>query len=270
VEKRSISIGVAITIVALLFAATGIASAQFTQESIVSGTGLVMIDKDFNTDPGDRNESLATRVHTHGCGDYDADQTVTVEVLWRAGRACGTFGPWGVRRVSSTIEYCEQAEMTHEPMTLTSGSMVLIDEESAPKWKQDLCIKNYQIGTAMTARFMDADYIKKDIKSKVTCVEAFCADREGDPCIKETAVRGFGLATLDIQSTVSGRSHVGVVSYGGPVLARPTAAVVRVSEDYIGNFTMEKHLKVNETKSIICVDDVDWLGCPSGDIEDDC
>jgi hypothetical protein len=231
-----------------------------------------MIDKDLNTDPGDLNNSLSTRLHTHGCGVYDADQTVTVDVVSRAGRLCGEYGAWVLppRRVSSTIDYCEQAEMTYEPMTLTSGSMVLIDEESAPKWKQDLCIKNYQIGTAMTVRFMDADYIKKDIKSNVTCVEAFCADRRGDPCVKETAVPGFGLATLDILSTVSGRSHVGVVSYGAPFILRPTAADIRVSEDYIGNFTMEKHLKMDAVKPRICDDDGGWLGCPSGDIEDDC
>jgi hypothetical protein len=270
VEKRSISVGVAITIVVLLFAATGIASATFTQDSIVSGTGLVMIDKDLNTDPGDLNNSLSTRLHTHGCGVYDADQTVTVDVVSEIRRVPPDYGPYLIRRVSSTIDYCEQAEMTYEPMTLTSGSMVLIDEESAPKWKQDLCIKNYQIGTAMTARFMDADYIKKDIKSNVTCIEALCAHRMGSPGIRETAVPGLGLAKLDILSTVSGRSHVGVVSYGAPFILRPTAADIRVSEDYIGNFTMEKHLKMDAVKPRICDDDGGWLGCPSGDIEDDC
>jgi hypothetical protein len=270
VEKRTISVGLAISIVVVLFAAMGIASAVFTQDSIVSGTGLVMIDKDFNTAPGDLNHNLVTRIHTHGCGDYDADQVVTLEVIDVYG-STGTF----TRHNRSSIDFCEQAEMTYEPMTLTSGSMVLIDEESAPKWKQDLCIKNYQIGTAMTARYMNADYISKDIVSTVSCIEPYCINSRADPWShRETAVPGVGLAKLDILSTVTGKSHVGVVSYGVPVLgiSRPIAAI-RVSEDYIGNFTMEKHMKVKIDKVPVppCgSDDNEWLVCPSGDIEDDC
>lgn len=265
-EKRSISVGLAITIVAVLFATAGIASATFTQDSIVTGTGLVMVDKDLNTHPGDLANNLVTRLHTHGCGEYDAEQVVTLDVIddyWSS----GAFK----RENRSSIDLCEQAEMTYEPITLTSGSMVLTDEERAPKWKQDLCIKNYQIGTAMTARFMDADYIQKDIISNVSCIEPYEVNVVKEDPSKEKGIHGVGLVKLDIQSTVSGKSHVGVVSYGVPVPAITRPPAIRVSEDYIGNFTMEKHLKVELTKlPSPTPDKVGWLPCPSGDIEDDC
>jgi hypothetical protein len=142
--------------------------------------------------------------------------------------------------------------------------MTLIDDDTSVKWKEDLCIKNYQINTAMRAKYTDADYIKKTIVSNVTCVEPYTLDKDTKclpPCndSKETAVHGYGLAKMDILSTVSGASHIGVVVKDRD----PHITMIRVSEDYIGNFTIEKHMKVKMHKPIKGgKDDGDWLPCP--------
>jgi hypothetical protein len=282
-KKGNISIGVAIAIVALLFAGMGIALAgtenvdevYFYQESMVEGTGLVMVDKDISTAPWVPSQNLETNLHIHGCGDYDVDQTLKAVIVSKYATLGGTYGPGNVYRpagtflgdVSQSIDYCEDAEMTFKPVALTSGSMTLVDDESSILWKEDLCIKNHQIGTAMRAKYTDASYIKKTIESNVTCVEPYLINHEKYPgeSNPETAVFGYGLAKMDILSTVSGASHVGVVVKD----TDPHITVLRVSEDYIGNFTIEKNMKVKKNKDISTKGDgKDWLPCPFE--SDDC
>ena len=269
-KKRNISIGVAIAIVALLFAGMGIALAgyetiedvYFYQDSMVVGTGLVMVDKDINTAPGPGypSHNLETNLHIHGCGDYEVDQVIKVVILSNYSTPSGKFN----RSVSQSIDYCEDAMMTFKPVALTSGSMTLIDDDTSVKWKEDLCIKNYQIDTAMRAKYTDADYIKKTIESNVSCVEPYRINNEaypGDPT-HETAVSGYGIAKMDIRSTVIGASHIGVVVKDKN---DPHITMIRVSEDYIGNFTIEKHMKVKMNKPIAGgKDDKGWLPCPFG------
>jgi hypothetical protein len=287
-KKGNISIGVAIAIVALLFAGTGIALAgtenvddfYFYQESMVEGTGLVMVDKDISTAPWNPAQNLETNLHIHGCGDYEVDQTLKAVIVSKYATLGGAYGPGNafkpsgtfLRDVSQSIEYCEDAEMTFKPVSITSGSMTLIDDESSVKWKEDLCIKNHQIGTAMRAKYTDADYIKKTIESNVSCVEPYRKNNEGypDPTFEES-VSGCGIAKMDILSTVSGASHIGVVvkdissqtlraRYG----SNAHTTIIRVSEDYIGNFTIDKHMKVKMNKPGGDGDDDDeeWLPCP--------
>jgi hypothetical protein len=270
-KKGNISIGVAIAIVALLFAGTGIALADevniedsyFYQESMVEGTGLVMVDKDISTMPWYPSENLETNLHIHGCGDYEVDQTLKAVIVSNYYTPNGTFN----RNVSQSIEYCEDAELVYKPVTLTSGSMTLIDDESSIKWKEDLCIENHQINTAMRAKYTDASYIKKTIESNVTCVEPYnvSVTKGVYPDKKETAVFGYGLAKMDILSTVSGASHVGVVVKD----TDPHITIIRVSEDYIGNFTIEKNMKVKMNKPWTAVKEKgEWLPCPFE--SDDC
>lgn len=267
-KKGNISIGVAIAIVALLFAGTGIAlgyadvnDLYFYQESMVEGTGLVMVDKDISTAPWVPSENLETNLHIHGCGDYEVDQVIKVVIVSNYS-SNGTFN----RDVSQSIDYCEDAEMTFKPVTIKSGSMTLIDAGSSIKWKEDLCIKNHQIQTAMRAKYTDASYIKKTIESNVTCVEPYKVTETCGPWDKsETIVQGCGLAKMDILSTVSGASHVGVVV---KKVADPHITILRVSEDYIGNFTIEKNMKVKVNKGGGAPPpkgDGDWLPCPWGE-----
>jgi hypothetical protein len=265
-KKGNISIGAAIAIVALLFAGTGIALGgeenvddfYFYQESMVQGTGLVMVDKDISTAPWVPSENLETNLHIHGCGDYEVDQTLKAVIVSKYYTPNGTFN----RDVSQSIDYCEDAMMTFKPVALTSGSMTLIDDASSVKWKEDLCIKNHQIGTAMRAKYTDADYIKKTIESNVTCVEPYKVNVDKWDYNKETVEHGYGLAKMDILSTVSGASHIGAVV---KVISDPHTTILRVSEDYIGNFTIDKHMKVKKNKpGIADADDEEWLPCPFG------
>ena len=273
-KKGNISIGVAIAIVALLFAGTGIALAgyetiedvYFYQESMVEGTGLVMVDKDINTAPGPGYpaHNLETNLHIHGCGDYEVDQVLKVLIVKNYKTPSGKFN----RNVSQSIDYCEDAEMTFKPVTITSGSMTLLDDDTSIKWKEDLCIKNHQINTAMRAKYTNADYIKKTIVSNVSCFESYqldndtkaCDDLVDDNC--ETAMLGYGVAKMDILSTVSGASHIGVVVKDS---SDPHITMIRVSEDYIGNFTIEKNMKVKIIKPTTArKDNATWLPCPWG------
>jgi hypothetical protein len=268
-KKGNISIGVAIAIVALLFAGTGNALAgteriddiYFYQDSMVEGTGLVMVDKDISMMPWNPAHNLETNLHIHGCGDYEVDQTLKAVIVRNYFTPSGKLeGDW-----SQSIEYCEDAEMTFKPVALTSGSMTLIDDESSIKWKEDLCIKNHQIQTAMRAKYTDADYIKKTIESNVSCVEPYYYDNDTEDNLcydnKETGVHGYGIAKMDILSTVSGASHIGVVVKSGD----PHITMLRVSEDYIGNFTIEKNMKVKMHKRPKAHEDVPcWLECPFG------
>jgi hypothetical protein len=119
-KKGNISIGVAIAMVALLFAGTGIALAgteniddvYFYQESMVEGTGLVMVDKDINTAPGPGypSHNLETNLHIHGCGDYEVDQVLKVVIVRQYKTPSGKFK----RNVSQSIDYCEDAELRVE------------------------------------------------------------------------------------------------------------------------------------------------------------
>ncbi len=269
-KKGNISIGVAIAIVALLFAGTGIALAAdyddvyFYQESMVVGTGLVMVDKDISTAPAPGPgwlypaHNLETNLHIHGCGDYEVDQVLKVVIVKNYTQK-GNITT--IRDVSQSIYFCEDAEMTFKPVALTSGSMTLIDDDTSVKWKEDLCIKNYQIDTAMRAKYTDADYIKKTIVSNVSCVEPYALNVDKLTKNKETAVHGYGIAKMDILSTVSGASHIGVVVKDS---SDPHITMIRVSEDYIGNFTIEKNMKVRIDKPWYAIDDDDgdWLPCP--------
>jgi hypothetical protein len=270
-KKGNISIGVTIAIVALLFAGTGIALAgtedintvYFYQDSMVEGTGLVMVDKDISTVPGPGYpaHNLETNLHIHGCGDYEVDQVITVTIVKKYNTPSGSFK----RNVSQSIDFCEDAEMTFKPVALTSGSMTLIDEESSIKWKEDLCIKNYQIDTAMRAKYTDADYIKKTIESNVSCVEPYVYSKTKTkyPDKKEIGVHGCGVAKMDILSEVrGGASHIGVVVKDD---TDPHITMIRVSEDYIGNFSIEKHMKVKKDKPLKGTPDGScWLKCPFG------
>ena len=267
-KKGNISIGVTIAIVALLFAGTGIALAgtedinavYFHQDSMVEGTGLVMVDKDISTaqEPGYPAHNLETNLHIHGCGDYEVDQVITLVIVKNYKTPSGKLN----RNVRQSIDFCEDAEMTFKPVALTSGSMTLIDDESSVKWKEDLCIKNYQVNTAMRAKYTDADYIKKTIVSNVSCVEPYKANEDKWDKNKEKAEHGYGIAKMDILSTVSGASHIGVVVKDEN---DPHITTIRVSEDYIGNFSIEKHMKVKIHKSIKAKpDDGEWLPCPFG------
>lgn len=250
-KKGKASIVVVISIVALVSTAIGFASATFTHESMVSGTGLVMVDNEMNTAPGNLSENLKNTLHLHGCGEYNMGHLAKQEILKKSGKL-----------VSETITLDEDATMTYKPVTLKSGSMVLINEKTAPMWKEDLCLKNYQIGTAMRVSYMTADYIRKDTKSNVTCVEPKCVDEKGEPKIKEKCVDGVGVVEFEILSTVSGASHVGVLIKG----YEKGAETIRVSEDYLGNFTIQKSLKTKEDKKKECKKDKNqWLGCPWGD-----
>ena len=296
-KKGNISIGVAIAIaiVALLFAGTGIALAgtedinevYFYQESMVAGTGLVMVDKDINTVPWNPAQNLETTLHIHGCGDYEVDQTLKAVVVSKYATLGGAWtrapgpaavpvwrppGTW-LRDVSQSIDYCEDAMMTFKPITIQSGSMTLIDDDTSIKWKEDLCIKNHQIGTAMRAKYTDADYIKKTIESNVSCVEPYRRNNEGWPNPTwEESVSGCGIAKMDILSTVSGASHIGVVvkditsKSARGLNGDPHTTILRVSEDYIGNFTIDKHMKVKMNKPWGAgKDDKEWLPCPWGE-----
>jgi len=278
-EKGNISIGVAIAIVALMFAGTGIALAgeenvedfYFYQDSMVEGTGLVMVDKDINTAPWNPSQNLETNLHIHGCGDYEVDQTLKAVIVENYYTPNGTWN----RDVSQSIDYCEDAMMTFRPVALTSGSMTLIDDESSILWKEDLCIKNHQIGTAMRARYTDASYIKKTIVSNVSCVEPYKVNEDKTDKNKEVAVSGCGIAEMDILSTVSGASHIGVVvkdisnqtlrEYFRGGADNPHKTILRVSEDYIGNFNITKHMKVKMNKPFGADKDAEgWLVCPFG------
>ncbi|MBE9594592.1 MAG: hypothetical protein IMF19_14060, partial [Proteobacteria bacterium] len=137
-------------------------------------------------------------------------------------------------------------------------------DDTSILWKEDLCIKNYQIGTAMRAKYTDADYIKKSIDSKVFCINPKREDKDTKDCLikdnRETEVPGYGIAKMNILSTVSGASHVGVVVKD---IVDHHITKIRVSEDYIGNFNMTKHMEVKMLKHVGAPsDDICWLPCP--------
>jgi hypothetical protein len=248
---------VAVVVVTLMFMATGAASGQavvwthgpstFTQESEVSGTGLVMVNKDVNTFPNCYTENLATRLHVHGVGEYEACQDLSAI---NEGNLAGK---------TQEITLKEEAMMIYEPQTLTVGSMTLIDEETSPKWKEALCIKNYQIGTAMTEMYTNADYIEKCTESKVKCVEPKLGPEDCEGAKED--IDGYGLACLSIESKVDGAAHIGAVVKD---TGDQRTTIIKISEDYIGNFTICKKMTMNETKDTSDVDKKTWLECPWG------
>jgi hypothetical protein len=249
-KKVSIVAGISMVVV-LIFAAAGIASAvTFNSTSTVHGDGFVAICEELTAG------NLKTQFTQHGCGNYDVEQVVNYKIEPAINE---TYKYYPKNAEYTSIFFEEDATLTHAPETLHFGMTIPGD---VLKFKEDLCIKNYQIGAAMRELYLYVDSLTKEVDSKLICMPAYCEDTNEDG-INETARGGYGLAELNTQSQVTGAAHIGVL------LKKPEdphVTLVRVSDDYIGTFEIVKELEIRDEKSIKCPDDelvYGWLDCPS-------
>jgi hypothetical protein len=246
---KEVSTVAGISMVVLIFAAVGIASAvTFNSTSTVHGDGFVSVTEELTAG------NLTMRFTQHGCGNYGVEQKV--EYLIEPG-VNETYKNYTKKVEIASIFFEEDATLTYVPKTLQFGMTIPGD---VLKFKEDLCIKNYQIGAAMRELYLYVDSLTKEVDSKLICMPAYCEDTNEDG-INETARKGYGLAELNTQSQVTGAAHIGVL------LKKPEdphVTLVRVSDDYIGTFKIVKELEIEDSKSIECPDDPEsWLACPS-------
>jgi hypothetical protein len=206
----------AILMVVLIFVAAGIASATTFRHTVnVSGDGIVAVHKRVCVD------NLTTQFSHHGCGDYSIDQVLDSS--------------------STAITLNENyAVMNYKPKMLQAG--ISIPGEGL-KFKDDLCIKNREVGAAMTVQYTYADSITKETMSRVSYTP---------------------LAELDIQSRVTGTAYIGVLLKDPD---DPHETQVHVSEDYMGTFNLLRWLEIKDIKKSASSGsdetDEDWLLCPS-------
>ncbi|HID20575.1 MAG TPA: hypothetical protein EYP28_06545 [Methanophagales archaeon] len=251
-KMKEVSILVTVSMVALIFAAAGIASAvTFKQTSTVIGDGVIAVHEELTAG------NLKTQFTQHGCGNYNVEQVVDYK-LEPVMNESYKFYPKKAQNASITFK--EEATLTFIPETLQLGMTIPGD---VLKFKEELCIKNYQIGAAMRERYLYVDTLTKETESELVCEPACCVD-ENEDGINETAIYGFGIAELNTKSQVSGAAHIGVL------LKKPEdphVTLVRVSDDYTGTFEIVKWLEIKDAKKLKCPEDNEtvygWLDCPS-------
>ncbi|HID20576.1 MAG TPA: hypothetical protein EYP28_06550 [Methanophagales archaeon] len=179
---KKVSILVTVSMVALIFAAAGIASAiTFRHTLAVSGDGLVAVNKEVSTG------NLTTQFNQHGCGNYSIKQ-----VLDYSTRKKNTS-------ISITLE--EDAAMAYKPETLQAGMPIPGD---GLKFRDDLCIKNRHIGATMSVAYTYADSIIKETRSEVSYLPAAELDIQS----RVTGAAHVGVLLKDPNDPYETRVHV--------------------------------------------------------------
>jgi hypothetical protein len=153
------------------------ATIHFSELGRVSGEGFVMVNKDLL--------SGQMQITEHGSGIYYSDEVLDVYTS----------------NESISLEKTTEAEYKPNSLKLYNDSST----NFSSMWMEDICRKNYVIGTAIHKKISDASYIKDETISK------------GDK----------NSASMEFQSRLFGYTHIGTKSKYG-----------NTSKDYIGNFNI--------------------------------
>ena len=153
------------------------ATTHFSEVGSVSGEGFVMVDKDLL--------SGQMQITEHGSGIYYSDEVLDVYT----------------RNESISLEKTTEAEYKPNSFKLSKD----YSTNFSSMWMQDICRKNYVLGTAIHKKISYASYIKDETISK------------GDK----------NRVSMEFQSRLFGYTHIGTKTKYG-----------KSSEDYIGNFNI--------------------------------
>ena len=153
------------------------ATIHFSERGRVSGEGFVMVDKELL--------SGQMQITEHGGGIYISDEVLDVYTS----------------NESINLEKTTEAEYEPNSFELYDGCAFNLSS----MWMQDICRKNYVLGSALHKKISDASYIQDETISK------------GDK----------NSVSLEFQTQLFGYTHIGTkTKYGN------------TSEDYIGKFNI--------------------------------
>ncbi len=251
-----------VLVLLVLIALIGVASAQcgcvadncatcdlpdyinFKMTSQVQGDGLVVADRDIKMPSPDYINKTGTifccvdangnpgqqlKMHTHGTGRYQENSDVS----------------YNLNDNVAKLAFNDSATMTHAATSLDVQQKV---QNVDVQWKEDICMKDYQIGVAMRERYYAAESVGKTTTGDITSV---ATDRSAT-----ASNQGYGSMNMSVESNFNGWGHFGVLATDSKT------TFVDVSEDYFGNYTMKKTASIKVPKGpYTYIPTEDWLPC---------
>jgi len=121
------------------------------------------------------------------------------------------------------------------------------------KYKDILCVKNYDAGASVTESYSDVKHLKKQTEVRTASYDAGCL--AGEQC------GGTGSLEASINSNVIGKAHIAWESVDTKADGKGRHAVLgRSIEDLVGVFSIQKFIQLwsNSTPGEISVD---WMPC---------
>lgn len=210
--------------------------AQFKMTSEVQGDGLVVADRyvklfspdDFCADPDEccvdpfGNPGQQLKMHTHGSGSYQ--EMSDVNYMLDDNEATLTF---------------------NDSATMMLAAAAVPTQAVNVEWKEDICLKDYQVGAAMRERYYAAESVQKNTKGGITSVAS------------TASVTGYGEIWMNTDSSFTGWGHFGVLA------TNKETDFVDVDEDYFGTYQMKKSAYMKVPKAPACppTPPEDWLPC---------
>ena len=221
--------------------------ATFKMTSQVQGDGLVVADRDLKVASPDYIDTNGTRfccvdtegnpgqqlkMHTHGTGSYEETSDVS----------------YNLNGKTAKLAFNDSATMTRAATSLDVQQTV---QNVDVQWKEDICMKDYQIGVAMRERYYAAESVTKTTKGDITSVATDRSATESN--------QGYGSMNMSVDSSFTGWGHFGVVAKDGKVKG---TTFIDVSEDYFGTYQMKKTASIKVPKAPYTYTPTeDWLTC---------
>jgi hypothetical protein len=121
------------------------------------------------------------------------------------------------------------------------------------KYKDVLCVKNYDAGASVTESYSDVEHLNKQTEVNTASYDA--------GCVAGGQYGGAGSLEASINSNVIGKAHIAWESVDTKANGKGRHAVLgRSIEDLVGVFSIQKFIKLwsNSTPGEISVD---WMPC---------
>jgi hypothetical protein len=235
----------------LSFVLVGAASAAITEDfayiynmdQSVEGNGFFAAYKDI--DAGD----LVLDSKGHGSGSYSYDSKMRNELGYTFDSAAQDYSSTSDRKIvfNESVDYAYGPSRLLLGKSFRSGAFLSLGKEV-------ICIKNYDTGVSMNARFDSLDTMSKDISAELYSKEIYTDD---DPY--SLADDLSGKTVLNIDAAFTGRGHIGALEVGNS----EKNILNMIDEDYIGTFSLVK--KISHTSNFRRTQESeDWLPCCYG------
>lgn len=241
-------------------------------EGDVTGEGFVMVYQNINTN------NLSAVEYMHGSGSFDVADIIDSQqktthdynYYYYQTLSTGKIVPEWKQQwtgANSVIKLTRQSDMTQSPMTFAYGTGWYASHPITYNslLKDRTVAKSYQEGSMMLHQLEYARGFVGDMAVELNCT--------GPTETKD----GYGLANMKLEDKViQGTVHVAELltnpqtyKSGGKKLSTSSkalgvkGALIEIDENYIGNFDIQRNMKLEVTKSR-AVTMEDWLPCCMG------
>ncbi|MCX8207623.1 MAG: hypothetical protein N3G75_07295 [Methanothrix sp.] len=247
-------------------------------EGDVTGEGFVMVYQNINTN------NLSAVEYMHGSGSFDVADIIDSQQKTGHGgsyyyqsQSKGLVPDWKEQwtGANSVIKLTRQSDMTHSPMTFAYGTGWYASHPITYNslLKDRTVAKSYQEGSMMLHQLEYARGFVGDMAVELNCT--------GPTETKD----GYGLASMKLEDKViQGTVHIAELLTNPQTLKAKTSsdkkktyytpsssmktlgvrgALIEIDENYIGNFDIQRSMKLEVTKSR-AVTMEDWLPCCMG------